>query len=256
MNECLNNTELNKLDGITKKYVDCKINNLTPPNYNDILDILNYISNTQEECCKETINYLNSIQNNSIKYLSGIIIQLNNHSVILEQLLKCCKTKPKSDIIPGQAIVEIYTNEPYEFIPTPPTYNQPILIEPIRKDINQSNMVLYPVDKGYFPILGIPGSWSVINRRIVDKAGTDLKEYLPIYFNHIVIEKSTIIKDWNRNGFSNEYDDITELVAIRGYSIKDTSNGKDQPLLIYEIDKDGVVKTFEGSTSLWNKYAS
>lgn len=265
IDNCLDSAERNRLDGITKKYVDCQINyldiqiqdiynqigSLNPPNYDDVLDILQIIQQQNEICCKFTTNSLHNIENT-----------LDNHSNILRKLLKCCEyrpgpIRPVRPLIPGQSFDDL---TPIPVVPKPvkPYTAQPIIVKPKKIDKERSNLILYPVDKGYFGIIGIPGSWSVQNRRIINQAGEDLEQYLPIYFGEFVCDNKVISKSWIAATGKNDiyYQKCIELVAIRGYVIKDTSQRKDTPLLIYETrNMNGVSRTFEASTSLWNKYS-
>ena len=119
---------------------------------------------------------------------------------------------------------------------------------------------LYPQKPIRITIPGVGGQWKVGGRRIVSKNGIDLCKSLPVYFNLCICEGKSIGR------YSSpvvqkqiyQYKKCIELVAIRGYVIKDTSSGKDTPLLIYETRdiKTGVVRTFEGDINLWKRYAS
>lgn len=120
----------------------------------------------------------------------------------------------------------------------------------------QSKLILYPVKRGYFSIIGIPGGFKVDGLRIVDYNGDDLKNKLPIIFNEVVCENET------RSRYSTQsvrrVDDnlckCLKLVGILGYSVKTTSSGI-TPLLIYQTESGGVVRSFEANPSLWNKWA-
>lgn len=190
---------------------------------------------------------------------------LNMHSKYLQELIKCCRyippVRPTRPLIPGQAIVEIYSTESPTRPRKPSLPSAPINYntKPKKYSKEPSKLILYPVDRGYFSIIGMPGNYSVQNRRIVREDGRDLEDFLPIYFNEIVCNtKQKALASWTAaTGKNNRnYEDCVELVAIRGYVIKDTSQGKDIPFLIYETKKKGVTKTFEASTSLWYKYAT
>jgi hypothetical protein len=112
----------------------------------------------------------------------------------------------------------------------------------------------YPAEPGYFTILGIPAQFMVVGKRIKDKNNLDLLTYLPIYFNEKICNGRSY-----RNRASNNvnYKDCIELIAIRGYAVKNTSNGSNVPILIYETKNlfTGTTKTFEGTITLWDKYA-
>lgn len=205
-----------------------------------------------EKCCLDSSINFNNVFNT-----------LNLHTKYLQELIKCCRyipVRPTRPFIPGQAIVEIYStdNPTKPFKPSLPSAPIDYIAESKKVSKNPSKLILYPVDKGYFSVIGMPGSWSVIDRRIVNQSGVDLLEYLPIYFDEMVCDNKTISKSWIAATGKNDYryQECTELVAIRGYVIKDTSQGKDIPFLIYETKKNGSVKTFEASTSLWHRYAA
>ena len=131
------------------------------------------------------------------KYMYGIAYQLSQQQIILRELLKCCTyrpVKPCGGFIPGQAIIEIYSN-------TNPN-NQPrttlpaVEIDYISEGQNVSQtprkLKLDIPEKGYFTIPGVGGQWKVEGRRIVSKNGIDLCKSLPVYFNLCVCEGKSI----------------------------------------------------------------
>jgi hypothetical protein len=205
-----------------------------------------------EKCCLSGAEGIHNIMNT-----------LDIHSKYFEYLMKCCKvpvrpTKPKP-LIPGQAVDYIVYNKPEPYKPQGQIKPQTIEVIPVRKDNEESNLILYPSEKGYFSVLGIPGDWSVKDLRIVDKSGVDLESHLPIYFNDVVCENKVLSLGWVAATGKDKrtYETCIELSSIRGYSIKDTSAGKKTPLLIYETkNSNKVTRTFEGSTSLWYRYAT
>jgi hypothetical protein len=217
----------------------------------DIKDLLN----ESIECCETNTKIL--YENNKMLY--NMNKQLYSHSLILRELLKCCQYQHK----PVCGKPYYYVGKGYEEItvsyttssPRPPQEIQPItVVMPKRVNLKTNPLIIYPVDRGYFGVLSIPGSWIVCGRRIVDKNGTDLASYLPLCFNYRVYENKTYS---NISSNSVSYSKDLELVGMLGYVVKQLSTGV-EPLIIYETynHRTGVRRTFEGSPNLWNKYAS
>jgi hypothetical protein len=211
----------------------------------DDLDNIQDLINSSIECCK---------YNNQM--LLDINKQLYSHSLVLRELLKCCKYKPvptKPNFLPGQAYVEVLSNEPFiqPTRPTQPTYT----ITPKRIESSPNPLIIYPVDKGYFGVLSIPGSWNIVDGRIVDKTGVDLENHLPLFFNYRVYEESSYN---NQASNSVSYSKDFELVGMLGYVVKRLAGGVEEPLIIYETYnwRTGVRRTFEANVNIWNKYAS
>ena len=210
----------------------------------------------------DDINELTDLVQQSIKcceYNNDMLLHINTqlylNSNILQQLLKCCKYKPVRPTKPywvGQTYQEVSPSEAY-VLPvetTTPIYT----IIPKRIESEPNPLIIYPVDRGYFGILSIPGSWQVNCKRIIDKEGVDLEFYLPLFFNHRVFESNSYNNQASNSvAYSKDY----ELVAMLGYVVKTLSNNKEEPLIIYEAynHRTGVRRTFEGSIYLWNKHA-
>lgn len=223
-----------------------------PQEHQEIVDLIKQSMEENKKCCADMT-----------KYMYGIAYQLNQQQIILRELLKCCKyvpVKPCGGFIPGQAIIEIYSNTNPNNQPRPSL--SAVEIDYISEGQNVSQtpvkLKLDIAEKGYFTIPGVGGQWKVESRRIVNKNGEDLCKYLPVYFNIVVCDTKTIGR-YSSPAVQKQiyqYKKCIELVAIRGYVIKDTSQGKDTPLLIYET-KDlstGAVRTFEGPIYLWKRY--
>lgn len=235
-----------------------------PTEHQEIINLLNQSIEDNKECCQIMT-----------KYMYGITYQLNQQQIILRELLRCCKyvpVKPCGGFIPGQAIIEIYSkNELREFHYSNTNPNaQPRKTLPgveidyiaLGEQASQTpvKLKLDIQEKGYFTIPGVGGQWKVDGRRIVNKVGDDLCRYLPKYFNLCVCDNRSIGR-YSSPAVQKQiyqYKKCIELVAIRGYVIKDTSSGKDTPLLIYETRdiSTGSVRTFEGDINLWKRYAS
>jgi hypothetical protein len=219
----------------------------------------------------DDVNELEHLIQQSIKcceYNNDMLLDINkqlySHSYILKELLKCCRYKPLPPTKPnwptkpywvGQAYkeIEVLSNEPFVYPETP---SQPIYtVVPKRIETPSNPLIIYPVDKGYFGVLSIPGSWCVVGKRIVDKTGIDLEVYLPLFFNHRVYEERSYN---NQASNSVSYSKDYELVGMRGYVVKRLAGGKEEPLIIYETynHRTGVRRTFEGNVNLWNKYAN
>lgn len=208
----------------------------------DVISLLNSSIEENKKCCNEMTKYMISVNS-----------QLNQQGLILRELLKCCRyNRPKEyNGVAGQGYDSLY-------LPTKVrvrVYNEPPIeyVKP-KCDIRRNfKMFKYSASRGYFTVMGIPTEWSVVGRRILDRNGVDLSMNLPIYFNEKICEGRSY-----RNSSSNNVDwrDCKELVGIMGYVVKDTALGR-TALLIYET-KDlytGVVKTFEGGVTLWDRYA-
>lgn len=220
----------------------------------ELSNLLNQSIEDNKECCQIMT-----------KYMYGIVYQLNQQQIILRELLKCCNyrpVKPPCGFIPGQAIVELYsTGNPNA---QPRTTLPGVEIDYValgeKASKTPAKLKLDIPEKGYFTIPGVGGQWKVDGRRIVNKVGDDLCRYLPKYFNLCVCDNKSIGRYSSPVVQSKiyQYKRCIELVAIRGYVIKDTSQGKDTPLLIYETRdiKTGVVRTFEGDINLWKRWSS
>jgi hypothetical protein len=210
----------------------------------DVIALLNQSMEADKKCCADMT-----------KFMYGISYQLNQQGLILRELLKCCHYRPyRPHHIPGQAIIDITPVGSGSYTPPTPAPKPIDIVKP--KPIIKTNykMYKYPADRGYFTVLGIPNNYNVVGRRIVDKLGEDLCGYLPIYFNENICNTR-----YYRNRASNtvNYNECYELVGIMGYVVKNVAGGSSVPYLIYETKNlyTGAVKTFEGTVTLWDKYA-
>lgn len=208
----------------------------------EVIDLISQSIEDNAKCCSQMT-----------KYMIGITQQLNTHGIILNSLLRCCPQKPKPfPIYVGQAINDITPNVVVPR-PKPIQHVQDMFIVKPCVKVNEM-LYKYPAEVGYFTILGIPAQFKVIGKRIKDKNGLDLLSYLPVYFNEEICNGRSY-----RNRASNNinYRDCIELIAIRGYSVKNTPTALDAPILIYETKNlfTGAIKTFEGSINLWDKYS-
>lgn len=190
----------------------------------------------------------------------------------VDGLLLCCEeeTPPPTPPLPpvrpvlevGQAIRDIT-----DFVvPKPVVKPKPVespftTIEATRLSAvapvahNESLIMYYNVDKGYFPIPNVMGSWIIDGRSIKNKEGVDLINYMPIDVNYRI--KEVINRKMSLSGNSDIYDSDITLVDIFGYVIKDTPNGR-VALLKYKTrdNKTGVVKTFESDIYKWSKWSN
>ena len=195
------------------------------------------IADLIQSSSEEYILYLTTILTQQTQYFNTLNSNLDTQTIILNKLLSCCNsllipTIPR--FIPGDCNYTppvMYPSCPGaggEFVPYPTT--------PVPVYVNQ-NMRLYPVKKGCFAIIGIPGDWKPLGCRIINITdGVDLSHYLPKYYNYMTGIPENL-----------------ELIRIIGYKFHNDSQGK-QPMLIYEVRDvmTGVIKIYDANLSAWN----
>jgi hypothetical protein len=125
------------------------------------------------------------------KYLMSINDRLNRYDFILRELLKCCYIHDTggntgvilpTPVLPGQIVS-----------PAPVKPSKPVLpVKPV-KEIRE--VVYESYETPYIPngsIIDIPGTYTIVGDRYVDKSGTDLRRYLPyelsIKNNDVILE--------------------------------------------------------------------
>lgn len=133
------------------------------------VDLTNIVSllEMNAECC-----YTNT------KYLIALNDRLNRYDLIFRQLLDCCKPGNTGVPLPGPGPVI-----PGDIVNPPPGGNTGVIIDrPIREIRPVREVIFESYDTPYIPngsIIDIPGTYTIVGDRYVDKSGTDLRRYLP-----------------------------------------------------------------------------
>lgn len=223
----------------------------TQEDFNEILNLLNFSIDSNEKCCY--------IMNRNI---SNIMSTLNRQTIILNDLYRYLNIRNinRVNYVAGQSILELNRATGVDYIPPTPTTNKSLIYnEPTPLPNNNNIIKITPkLPKDFFTINGIQGQWTIQNRRIYSKDGYDLSTILPFSINKIISNNKNFDR-YSLNSVASksyDYNEYKEIVSIKDYIIRDTSQGNDIAIIIYEI-KDlstGVIKTFEASPYHFKKY--